>query len=170
MIAMANAAMKGNSPIELDAMDQMRLAAWAVKTAYLIDAYQAPVVPRGFLHQLALQRVPNAWTAVWVAGYTPDVAARSDKRALNFLTIAGEPSRNSPNAFAVTFTILSMLFQVVGHFNGGKWALRDDRKQYKGALFRIWPNPAPALSWPPALGFSRDSWNDLSASIKDGNG
>jgi hypothetical protein len=170
LISMDKAATKGNKPIELSAKDQTRLATWAVKTAYLIDAYQAPVVPRGFLHQFALRRVPNAWTAVWVAGYTPDVAARADKRALDFLTSAGKPSKNSPNAFAVTFTILSTLFQVVGHFNGGKWTLRDDRRQYADALFRIWPDPAAKLSWPPAWGFSRSSWDGLIASIKDKNG
>jgi hypothetical protein len=170
MISMEKAARRGNPPTELSAAEQARLASWAVKTAYLIDAYQAPAVPRGFLHQFALDRAPNSWTAVWVAGYTPDVAARADKRALDFLTSAGVPSRNSPNAFIVTFTILNMLFQVVGHFNGGNWTLQDDRRQYAGALFRIWPDPAPKLNWPPALGFSRDSWDSLVASIKDRNG
>jgi hypothetical protein len=48
MLSMADAATRGNPPIELTATDQTRLATWAVKTAYLIDAYQAPVVPRGF--------------------------------------------------------------------------------------------------------------------------
>lgn len=170
MISMENAAKKGSPSIDLSASDQTRIATWAVKTAYLIDAYQAPVVPRGFLHQFALDRVPNEWTAVWVAGYTPDVAARSDKRPLDFLTSTGEPSNNSPNAFIVTFTILNILFQVVGHFNGGNWKLQDDRWMYAGAVFRIWPNPAPRLTWPPALGFSRDSWDGLVTSIKDKNG
>jgi hypothetical protein len=170
MLSIEKAARKGNPTIELSTAEQTRLATWAVKTAYLIDAYQAPIVPRGLLHQFALDRLPNKWTAVWVAGYTPDVAARAEKRALDFLTSAGEPSRNSPNAFIVTFTILNMLFQVVGHFNGGNWTLRDDRWQYADALFRIWPDPAPKLAWPPAFGFSRDSWDGLAASIKDKNG
>jgi hypothetical protein len=141
---------------------------WAVKTAYLIDAYQAPVIPRGFLHELALQRVPNAWTVVWVGGYTPDVALRAHRRTLDFPITTGEPTNNSPNAFVITFTILNVLFQVVGHFNGGTWSLRDDRRQYDEALFQIWPAAAPELSWPPRLGFSRMSWDDLVASITDG--
>jgi hypothetical protein len=170
MMSMANAATKGNSPIELSAEAQARLATWAVKTAYLIDACQASLVPRGFLHQLALQRAPNPWTAIWVAAYIPDSAARADKRALDFLTQAGEASGNCPNAFSVTFTILNIVFQVAGHFNGGKWTLHDDRQQYEDALFRIWPDPAPRLSWPPAFGFNRDSWDGLIASIRDRSG
>ncbi len=167
LVPMADAATGSRPPISLSAAKQVRLATWAVKTVYLIDAYQAPVIPRGSLHELALHRVPNAWTVVWLGGYTPDVALRADKRALDFLTNAGEPTNNSPNAFVITFTILNMLFQVVGHFNGGSWTLRDNRRQYDGALFQIWPNPAPNLSWPPSLGFSRISWDDLAASITE---
>jgi len=169
LVSMADAATGSRSPVRLSGAKQVRLATWAVKTAYLIDSYQAPVIPRGFLHELALQRVPNVWTVVWVAGYTADVALRADRRALDFLTSAGQPTNNSPNAFVVTFTILNVLFQVVGHFNGGTWELRDDRKQYDGALFEIWPNPAASLTWPPAFGFSRVSWDDLVASITAGH-
>lgn len=168
LVSMADAGTGSRSPVRLSAAKQVRLATWAVKTAYLIDAYQAPVIPRGFLHELALQRVPNAWTVAWVAGYTADVALRADKRALDFLTSAGQPTNNSPNAFVVTFTILNVLFQVVGHFNGGTWELRDDRKQYDVALFEIWPNPSASLTWPPAFGFSRLSWDGLVASITAG--
>jgi hypothetical protein len=124
LLSMANAATGSRPPVKLSADNQARLATWAVKTAYLIDAYQAPVVPRGFLHERALQRVPNAWTVVWVGGYTPDVPLRAEKRALDFPTTTGEPTNNSPNAFAITFTILNTLFQIVGHFNGGTWSLR----------------------------------------------
>lgn len=167
LLLMADAATGSRSPVRLSAPDQARLATWAVKTAYLIDAYQAPLIPRGFLHELALQRVPNAWTVVWVGGYTTDVALRADKRALDFSTTAGKPTINSPNGFVITFTILNIVFQVAGHFNGGTWTLRDDRKQYDDALFQIWPNAAPSLGWPPGLGFSRASWDDLAASITD---
>lgn len=167
LLSIADAATGSRPTLKVSAAEQARLATWAVKTAYLIDAYQAPVVPRGFLHEFALQRVPNAWTVVWIGGYTPDVALRADKRALDFPTTAGEPTNNSPNAFAITFTILNVLFQVVGHFNGGTWSLRDNRRQYSGALFQIWPNAVPDLSWPPSLGFSRASWDDLVASITD---
>lgn len=65
MISMENAAKKGNPSIELSTAQQTRIATWAVKTAYLIDAWRAPVVPRGFLHQFALQRVPDG---NWIGG------------------------------------------------------------------------------------------------------
>ncbi len=168
LTSMADAASPGKPSINLSSTDQIRLATWAVKTAYLIDAYRQPVVPRGFLHQLALQRRPNDYTAVWVAGFTPDSAVRAERRALNFLTRSGEPTRNSPNAFVVTFTILNVLFQILGNFNDSDFTLSDERHQYAPALFKIWPDPANSLPWPPAFGFSVTSWAGLVSSIDDG--
>jgi hypothetical protein len=168
LISMTDAASSVDSKISLSSKDQARLATWAVKTAYLIDVYQQPsIVPRGFLHQLALQRRPNNNTVVWLAGFTPDSALRAEKRALNFLTNTGERTHNSPNAFAVTFTILNVLFQVLGNFNDEHFTLRDERHQYQPALFRIWPNPEESLAWPPAFGFSSKSWSGLVDSIND---
>ena len=168
LLSMMNAPARNNPSICLSPADQTRLATWAVKTAYLIDAYQQPAVPRGFLHQLALKRVPNDWTVVWVGGYSADVAVRAEKWAMDFLASTGTPTVNSPNGFVVTFTLANVLFQVMGHFNGGTARMRDDRRQYGGALFRLWPAPAVSLSWPPAVGFSCTSWGDLVVSITDG--
>ena len=165
LISMADAGTGRRAPMQLSAAEQIRLATWVVKTAYLIDAYQAPVIPRGFLQEFALKRVPNPWTVVWVGGYTADVALRADKKAFDFPTSDGQPTNNSPNSFAITFTILNLVFQVVGHFNGGTWTLQDNRQQYAGALFEIWPDPAANLSWPPSVGFSRISWDALVASV-----
>jgi hypothetical protein len=165
LLRMTDAATGTCPSIDISPSQQRRLATWALKTAYLIDSYREPIVPRGFLHELALQRIPNPWTAIWVAGYTTDVAARADKRAMDFLLPDGQPTNNSPNGFAITFTILNTLFQVVGHFNGGTSNMRDNRHQYNGALFQIWPNADNDLHWPPSLGFSRASWDDLVASI-----
>lgn len=170
LVPMADVGTGSRPPMRLNAAQQIRLATWAVKTAYLIDAYegyQAPIIPRGFLHEFALKRTPNPWTIVWVGGYTADVALRADKRAFDFLTSDGQPTNNSPNSFAITFTILNVLFQVFGHFNGGTSTLHDNRQQYTGALFRIWPDPAANLNWSPSLGFSRVSWDDLVTSISD---
>lgn len=121
----------------------------------------------GFLHEFALQRAPNESTIVWVAGYTPDVAARSQKRALDFPS-RGRRTRNSPNGFVVTFTIFNVLFQVVGHFNGGPAVMTGGRSHYESALFQIWPAPTTDLVWPPPVAFSRTSWDDLIASMTDG--
>ena len=167
IIRMTDSGMGQSPPVILTPGEQIRLATWAVKTAYLIDAFQRPVVPRGFLHELALRRIPEDCTFVWVGGYSADVAARADRRVLDFLSSNG-PTRNSPNAFSVTFTISNVLFQVLGHFNGGKTYFMCNRPQYDPALFRIWPSPSGDLSWPPAFGFSRVSWDDLVASISDG--
>jgi hypothetical protein len=151
--------------IALTPLQQARVATWAIKTAYLIDAYQQPVTPRGFLHRLALQRTPNESAVVWVAAYTPDVAARSEKHALHL--VAGRDD-NSPDGFAVTFTIFNVLFQVVEHFSAGPANVRDNRQQYDIASFRIWPRSDSGLTWPPAVGFSRPSWDDLVASVSVG--
>ena len=168
LMAMADAGTGRKLPISLTPAQQTQLATWAVKTAYLIDAYQQPAIPRGFLHEFALHRIPNQWTAVWVAGYTPDVAARAEKRAMEFLSSSG-PTNNSPNGFVVTFTIFNVLFQIVGHFNGGSFQINDNRRHYDQALFRIWPSPGTDLPWPPAFGFSRVSWDSLAASITNGS-
>jgi len=163
---MMRAGMGESGPIRITFEQQARLATWAVKTAYLLDVQRQPTVPRGFLNEFALQRAPNESTIVWVAGYTPDVAARSAKRALDF-QFRGGPTRNSPNGFVVTFTIFNVLFQVVGHFNGGPAVMSGVRRRYESALFRIWPAPGADLIWPPSVAFSRISWDDLTASITD---
>lgn len=168
LMAMKDAAKAGSPAMVLTRSDQILLATWALKTAYLIDTYCGPVVPRGFLHELALQRRPNDFTMVWVGGFTPNSAARAERRALNFLTRNGQPTNNSPNAFAVTFTIMNVIFQILGNFNDSNFALKDDRDQYRPALFQIWPSPAQHLNWPPAFGFSSISWNELVESINDG--
>lgn len=168
LLKMTTASTGAYSALVLSQLDQRRLATWAVKTAFLIDAYREPIVPRGFLHELGLQRVPNQATAVWIAGYSTDTILRSAKRAMNFRTTAGLPTNNSPNALLVTFTIMNTLFQVLAGFNGGTLAnMRDNRRQYDGALFKIWPDPVVSLEWPPKLGFSRISWDGLVSSITD---
>lgn len=156
-----------NRPIRITPDQQARLATWAVKTAFLLDVQSQPTVPHGFLNGFALQRAPNESTIVWVAGYTPDVAARPEKRALDFLSRGGR-TRNSPNGFVVTFTIFNVLFQVVGHYNGDPAVMSGCRHLYESVLCRIWPAPGTDLVWPPAVAFSRASWDDLTASITDG--
>lgn len=163
----AGAQSKAASRITQD--ERARIAAWAVLKAYLLDAMAQPSVPRGFLHEFALRREPNESTIVWLAGYTPDVAARCEKRALNFPYRGGRTS-NSPNGFMVTFTVFNVLFQVVGHFNAGSAVVLDRRWQYEPALFPIWPAPTTDVLWPPAVGFSRASWDALIASVSDGAG
>lgn len=157
-----------SEPIRITPDQQARLATWAVLTAYLLDLQQQPSVPRGFLQEFALARAPNESTIVWVAGYTPDVAARSEKRALDFLAREG-PTQNSPNGFVCTFTIFNVLFQVLGHFNGGPAVMHGARPRYEAALGQIWPPPGTDLIWPPKAGFSRASWDGLTASITDGS-
>lgn len=162
----------------LTPMHQARLATWAVKTAYILDAWKEPVVPRGFLQEFALKRVPDESIAVWIGAYTPNVAARAFRRPLvnrdagpQRLGRAGSSvQEGSPNGFVVTFTILNVLFQVLGQFNGGRMNLRDRRRQYDSALFRIWPAPTSDLLWPPRFGFSSVSWDDLIESIVDRHG
>ena len=167
LIRMMRAGIAENEPFRITLNQQARLTSWAVLKAYLLDAMTQPSVPRGFLHEFALRREPNESTMVWVAGYTPDVAARSQKRALDLLSRTGR-TRNSPNGFVVTFTIFNVLFQVVGHFNGGPAVVSSDRPRYESALFPMWPAPTSDIIWPPAVAFSRTSWVDLMASITDG--
>lgn len=164
LLRMFDAATGAIEQFSLTPAEQTQLATWAVKTAFLLDALAQPVVPRGYLHEFALRRAPSAATVVWVAGFTPHGPAIAAKRALDFPGPGGTPTTNSPNGFVVTFTILDVLFQVVGQFNDEVARVRDDRAQYAPALFRIWPTQA-AVIWPPKFGFSATSWSDLTASI-----
>lgn len=164
LIRMLEAATGKVEPFELTRAEQTQLATWAVKTAYLIDALAEPAVPRGYLHELGLQRRPATSVAVWMAGFTPHGPAVAAKRSVDFPGRDGMPTTNSPNGFVVTFTILHVLFQVVGQFNDEQATVQDGRVQYAACLFPIWPTQ-PLVTWPPKVGFSNASWDDLHGSI-----
>ncbi len=151
---------------QLTAADQVLLARWAVKTAYLLDALRVPVIPRGFLHEFALTRTPSAETWVWLGACRPDKATRYVKQPLDLLTPEG-PTKNSPNAVVITFAIFTVVFQVVTHFNGGETTMRDGRGQYAGMLLPLWPRiSTDPIDWPPQAGFDAEGLADLAASIR----
>lgn len=136
--------------VRLDETDQGRLATWATKTAYLLDRWSDPIVPRGFAMDLAIRRAPPANTCVFLAAYDGPRAAYASHEGLH---VAG-PDGLRPleaNAFATTFTAHKLAFQVLGHFNKGGWQLLDDRPALHDGLVQIWPNLEPQATWPPKL-------------------
>ena len=151
------------SQMTLSVHDQNVLASWAMKTAYLIDAATAPVIPRGFLHRFALRRRPDESTFIWLSVCAPHVAVRASKRAVDFLTPTG-PTKNSPNGIVITFSVFSVVFQIVTGFNGPA-RLDDGRSQYRDALLPIWPTPRSPVVWPPLFGFGRESFDHLATSV-----
>src|SRR5688500_10845795 len=100
------------------------------------------VIPRGFGHELAIARRPPPSAAVWISGYKDDVNAIGAWLApYSFPDNTGwRPTE--PNAFAATFTVFRVMFQVLLHFSAGVGSLRDHREQFEDALVRVWPPTA----------------------------
>jgi hypothetical protein len=152
----------------LDGDAQALLATWATKTAYLIDVATTPVIPRGYPQQLQIARRPPEGTIVWISAYKqPRRAAAAWKRAYRF-PVRGANHPAEPNAYAITFTVTRVIFQVVGHFSAGAATLRDGRDGLAPALLRIWPPEAQSIAWPPPFVFNDESIELLVNSINDG--
>jgi len=140
---------------QLDLREQRLLAAWASKTAMMLDiASGNPVIPAGFFQELRQQREALATQFVWIAGYGGGKwAAWVSHGGLHL----GIEEREPANGFVTTFTAFRVVFQVVGHFTRGGADFNDDRI-YQDALARIWPPGDGPISWPPNRIVFDDPW------------
>src|SRR5205823_1504107 len=121
-----------------------------------------------YSHQFLIDRRPPDGTIVWLSAYKdPTRAAAAWKRAYRFPTQAGDRAPD-PNAYAITFTALRVVFHVLGHFSAGSAALQDEREGIAPALLRIWPLAGSSVEWPPPFVFSDESIDLLVNSIVDG--
>lgn len=145
--------------------EQRLLAAWAVKTALMLDlSGGAPLVPTGFYHDFRLHRRALDSHIVFLAAYLGSRRAVWAQRA--GLRIGGIPDTQPPNAFVATFTVFRVVFQVLGHFTVGSATLHGERWPFAPALVQIWPPQDHPVEWPPnrfALG--DDALADLANSI-----
>jgi hypothetical protein len=143
--------------------DQPLLAAWAAKTALMLDlASGASIVPTGFYYELRQHRTALRSHAVWVGAYLGSrKAIWAEHRGLHLGIEPDEP----PNAFVTTFNVFRVVFQVVGHFTKGGASLTDRRALALG-LWPIWPSARKAVSWPRnRLALSDEALADLAVSI-----
>jgi len=143
--------------------EQRVLAAWAAKTAFMLDlASGTPVIPTGFYYELRQLRTALPSHVVWLGAYNgSQKAIWAEHRPLHI----GIASDEEPNGFVTTFIVFRCLFQVVGHFTRGGATMNDTRLIARG-LWSIAPPRADAIRWPrDRLAFGDDALTELAASI-----
>lgn len=133
---------------KLWAEDQEKLAAWAAKTALMIDLSQKgkSMIPEGYFRELRLRRTALPSQVVYIsayggstwAGWAHGLGLRAD----------GAAESASPAGFVITFTVFRVVFQVMGHFASGEVRLNEGRWQYAAAIERIWPRWKLPVEWP----------------------
>ncbi len=143
--------------------EQRLLAAWAVKTALMLDlASGRSIIPTGYYYNFRQVRQALPSQIVWLGAYNgSQKAIWAEHRALHF----GIAPDEEPNGFVTTFTLFRCLFQVVGHFTRGGATMNDTRVLARG-LWPIAPPRAQEIRWPrDRLAFGDDARDDLAASI-----
>jgi hypothetical protein len=155
-------------PMTLDPSEQEVLAAWATKTAIVLDAMDGPTIPHYFGHDLRVNRRPFAGVWVWatmVAGPPPNKLAAW----LPPLRLAakGQQPPEDPNGVCVTFTVHRVAFQVLLTFHGGRFdaALRHD---VASQLTPLWPPDGTTRAWPSG-GFNLEALEDVAERFADGD-
>ena len=147
----------------LSPAEQRLLAAWAAKTALMLDlASGTPVIPTGFYYEFRQLRQALRSHVVWLGAYNgARKAVWAEHRPLHL----GIAENEEPNGFVTTFTIFRCLFQVVGHFTVGGATMNDTRLIAHG-LWPIAPQRQEQISWPrQRLAFGDDALSELAASI-----
>ena len=138
---------------ELPHEDQARLALWAAKIAILVDAAsETRVVPRGFGHDLKIQRRPHRDMYVWLAAYAGPGGALT---TIPWLIMSEETGADeSVIAYCLTFTAFKVVFQVFIPFPSGSLAPLED---FRGSVVPVWPPQQGDIAWPPAYRFDEAS-------------
>jgi hypothetical protein len=147
----------------LSANEQRLLAAWAVKTAMMLDLTSpTPVIPVGFFQHVRQTREALPSNVVWVGGYLGNrKAIWAEHRGLHL----GIPETEPPNGFVTTFTVFRVLFQVLGHFTKGGATFTEGRL-YAAGLWPIAPAQREAVDWPrERLAFNDEAVAELAQSI-----
>jgi hypothetical protein len=143
--------------------EQRRLAAWATKTALMLDlASGAAVIPSGFYYEFRQLRMPLPSHLVWLGAYLGNKkAVWAERRGLH----VGIGEDELPNGFVTTFSVFRVVFQIVGHFTVGG-ATFDESRLLNAALAPIWPPPGEVLDWPRrGLAFGDEALAELAGSI-----
>lgn len=107
----------------LNADEQSVVAAWAFKTALMLDLSSGPFIPLGFFRDFKLRRRPHESSLVWLGAYSGARAVLVYEQPLGFGAAPGEP----PMATVITFSVGRALFQVLLHFTAGSASLSGPR-------------------------------------------
>jgi hypothetical protein len=148
---------------ELPPEDQARLALWAAKIAILVDAASTTrLVPRGFGHDLKIQRQPHQGMYVWLAAYGGPSGGLTTIPWLIMSEEAGDSE--SVIAYCLTVSIFKVAFQVLIPFSSGDLASLED---FHGSVVPLWPAQRSDIAWPPPYRFDEASVRALACRIYD---
>jgi hypothetical protein len=144
----------GTGSFTLTSDQQKLLAAWALKTALVLDLVSgAPMIPAGFFYAFRQRREALPNTAVWIGAYL-------DKSAI-WVDHHGIPAEK-PTDFVTTFTVGRVVFHIVGMIDEGTVALPTDTP----ALWRLAPRYQESIAWPrDNLAFGDESLRSLASSV-----
>ena len=129
---------------ELAESDQLRLATWATKVAFLLEYWSTSgQLPHEFLQALAVWGRPPPGTGVWLGAHSP-TAAMSAK----IDWIPGTDGHEvDPVGLWVTFSVGTLVFLVLTRFDG-RYAAPASHQLVAQALVPLWPPSDGVVAWP----------------------
>lgn len=149
----------------LSTPEQERIALWAAVKAVLFDmASGAPVLPRGFGHDLNIKRRPHPGMRIWIAAYS-DMGSVLETHPWRIMTPKRQPSDSDQLlGYCITFSIVHVAFQVFVPIMDGSLA---ELESFDGSILQIWPPTLDSARWPPKWQFDRHSIAALARRIYD---
>ena len=138
-------------PRRFSTADQRLMAAWAVKTATLLEVAQRSVrgvgyVPDGLFDQLRINGEPGPEQRVWIGAVSALLVWPAWTSTTTLVVGRGEGNVQA-QGYLAAFLVGHLLFQVFGQDRGGRndvslGAVPD------ASLRRIWPSAQAEISWP----------------------
>jgi hypothetical protein len=122
------------------ARDQLLLARWSLKIAFMFDYRQErPSIPQHFAQAFKERNAFPDYAYVWLAHNVPIVRGQANGV---FHTL----ERNgNPDVYLVTFRVDQLVVQVVV---GIAHEVRADRTGHRDALRQVWPLTYETVTWP----------------------
>jgi hypothetical protein len=145
----------------INAQEQLLLATWATMKAILFETLLSTRnVPRGFAHDLRIDRKPHRGTYVWIAAYCDGTG---NLQVIPWLIFAEDS--DDIIAVCITFTVVKVVFQVLIPFMEGD--LSPKVESFFDSVKMIFPRPTENLIWPLPYCFDESSIKALSCRIYD---
>ena len=159
-------AMSADEPVILDEVAQRVLAAWALKTAIVLDCAQgAPWRPSAMTDEarhLAEAGVPTSNVLVWLSGFLdpPPARARLWGTTVSVVTMSDEPI--SADIYGATMCLGSVCLQVV--YTSAPELPEALAIEARPAINLLWPYRAP-FDWSERNSFADDGFEDLAGAL-----
>lgn len=141
------------------ATDRITVAAWAFKTALMLDCcWPDRNVPEKHYRYLYRRRIPPPNVYVSVAAYFPMEGEEIRTAWGNRSVWKAKPPLEKFDGYRITFSVGNIVFQAFGH--PGTEHLEPEREvRVNGKAvtdFRrvVWPIPSEPVGWPPSRAFN----------------